>query len=70
MVRCAQAHGLADPRWEVRGRYRRILEIDIDGERLTLDFTSLDGQPFVIDQIGGYEMWYRIYAMTKRLLLV
>jgi hypothetical protein len=68
MVRCAQAHGLADPRWEVRGKYRRLLELDIEGERLSLDLAALDGQPFVIDQIGGYETWYRIYAMTKRLL--
>jgi len=68
MVRCAQAHGLADPRWEVRGKYRRVLKFDIEGEQLSLDLAALDGQPFIIEQIGGYETWCRLYAAATRLL--
>jgi Family of unknown function (DUF5677) len=68
MVRCAEAHGLADPRWEVRGRYRRVLKFDIEGEQLSLDLAALDGQPFAIEQIGGYKTWYRLHAVAMRLL--
>jgi hypothetical protein len=60
MLRCAQAHGIADPKWEARGRYARTLAVDLDGVRLSLDLQTLNGQAFDIDQLGGYLGWYRI----------
>ncbi len=69
MLRCAQAHGPADPRWEVRGKYRRTLELDVDGFRISLDLAAFDKQPFTVDQIGGYETWYAIYKMAIAVLM-
>jgi hypothetical protein len=60
MIRCAQAHGLADPRWEVRGKYLRTLRLNVSGVDLSLDLQKLNGQRFHIDQIGGYLSWYRV----------
>jgi hypothetical protein len=60
MIRCAQAHGLADPRWEVRGKYLRTLNLDLNGSKLSIDLQSLNEHRFHIDQIGGYLNWYRI----------
>ncbi len=66
MLRCAQAHGPADPRWEVRGKYIRTLTVDLDGIAVSLDLAALNGQPFIVDQIGGYQNWYRIRNMAVR----
>jgi hypothetical protein len=66
MLRCTQAHGPADPRWEVRGKYIRTLTVDLDGIAVSLDLAALNGQPFIIDQIGGYQNWYRIRNMAVR----
>jgi hypothetical protein len=61
MVRCAHAHRIADPHWEVRGKYARTLSVDVDGVTISLDLRSLHGQAFDIDRhLGGYVNWYRI----------
>jgi hypothetical protein len=70
MLRCAQAHGPADPRWEVRNKNLRTLSVDLDGVPVSLDLVPLNGQPFDVDQIGGYENWYRIYCIAVRTLKV
>jgi hypothetical protein len=68
MLRCAYAHGPADPRWEVRGKYLRTFSVDLDRVPISLDLAALHGQPFLVDHIGGYENWYRIYQMAMRTL--
>ena len=68
MVRCAQAHGVANPQWEVRGKYRTVLTVDINGKSTALDLSSLDGKPFDIGVIGGYENWYRMRAKAMKIL--
>jgi hypothetical protein len=61
MLRCAQAHGIADPRWEAHGKYARTITVDIDGAPIPpLDLQALNGERFHIDQLGGYQNWYRI----------
>jgi hypothetical protein len=64
MVRCAFAHDIAAPLWEVRGKYRQTLNVEIEGQPLALDLATLDGQPFEIDAIGGYVTWYGVYRMA------
>jgi hypothetical protein len=68
MLRCAQAHGPADPRWEVRGKYIRTLAVDLDGKVVLLDLAALNGQLFIVDQIDGYQNWYRIRNIAVRAL--
>jgi hypothetical protein len=60
MVRCAQAHSIADPRWEAHGKFARTITVDLDGTQISLDLQAVQGQRFHIDQLGGYENWYRI----------
>jgi hypothetical protein len=61
MVRCAHAHRIADPHWEVRGKYARTLTVHIDGVTISLDLRPLHGEAFDIDRhLGGYVTWYRI----------
>jgi hypothetical protein len=70
MVRCAYAHGFAYPRWDVRNKNAGILTVDVEGHAITLDLPRLNGQVFEIDQIGGYENWYRIRNAASRLFSV
>ena len=60
MVRCAYAHGLADPKWEVRGGFRQVLEVDLPGKPLTLDLRKLHGRGFDFDVMGGHTRWFDI----------
>jgi hypothetical protein len=69
MVRCAHAHRIAEPHWEARGPYARLLSFDIEGiGTLQLDLLALDQQPFDIDTIGGYVGWYRTANQALRRL--
>jgi hypothetical protein len=65
MVRCAHAHRIADPRWEVRGKYRRTLLVALDRTTISLDLEVLDGSGFDIDSIGGYVGWYEMHRLAK-----
>ena len=67
MVRCAQAHGIADPHWEARGKFARPITVDLAGAQISLDLRALHGQRFHADQLGGYENWYRIRAAADRI---
>jgi hypothetical protein len=51
MVRNAQAHGIADPRWKVHGKYSRTLNVKLEGTSISLDLSTLNGQVFDIGQI-------------------
>jgi hypothetical protein len=67
MVRCAQAHGIADPHWEARGKFARTITVDLAGAQISLDLRALHGQRFHFDQLGRYENWYRIRAAADRI---
>lgn len=68
MVRCAYAHGLADPRWEVRDRYVCTLNLSLDGIAMSLDLSRLNGESFEFEHIGGYLAWYRVRDAAVRVL--
>ena len=68
MMRCAQAHGIAEPRWEVRGKYLRTLTVNVEGASISLDLPTLHSQVFMVDQIGGYANWYRICDVACALI--
>ena len=70
MVRCAYAHGFAYPQWNVTNKKAGVLIVNVDGQTITLDLPRLHGQLFVVDQIGGYENWYRIRNAAQRLFSV
>jgi len=58
MVRCAYAHGIADPRWQVRNDYKQFHPPKSLVGASGLDFSTLDGKSFDFDQIGGYQNWF------------
>ena len=60
MVRCAYAHGIAEPRWKVRGQYARTIEFGLGSDRLELDLAKLNGCPFEFQSLGGPQNWFRI----------
>ncbi|MCY4261465.1 MAG: hypothetical protein OXC91_14545 [Rhodobacteraceae bacterium] len=60
MVRCAYAHGVADPKWEVHGDYRQVLELNLANGALPLDLRELHGRSFDFAQIGGHASWFEI----------
>jgi hypothetical protein len=68
MARCAVAHSVADPRWEVRGPYCRVLTVTLGASITSLDLSQLNGQSFDVDQLGGYGNWYRIRDAAVRLV--
>jgi len=45
----------------------RVLTVNVEGETIMLDLRGLHGQPFDVEQIGGYPNWYRIRNAAHRL---
>jgi hypothetical protein len=41
MARCAYAHGIATPRWKVRGKYCRTLSVNLGSTTISLDLPTL-----------------------------
>lgn len=64
MVRCAFAHNIADPKWEVRGKFLKNIDFPMDRGQIHIDFTSLNGQPFKYEHIGDLPNWYRIKNLS------
>lgn len=60
MIRCAYAHGIADPRWKANGSYRRILQVTLRRNQLQFDFSALDGKRFDFSILGGHTKWFEI----------
>ncbi len=60
MIRCAYAHNMMYPKWEVRGNYAHPLRIVLQYETLELDLSQKNGQPFVINDIGGLSNYLEI----------
>lgn len=55
-IRNAFAHDIAEPRWSIKGRYKR--EYNFGG--LNFDLTNLDGKQFTYEQIGGPDALFSI----------
>jgi hypothetical protein len=60
MVRCAYAHGIAEPTWKVKGRYSRKISVELRSGRIELDLEALHGNVFDFDQLGGHHIWFQI----------
>jgi hypothetical protein len=64
MVRCAYAHGIAEPRWEVRGKNKRKLLVEVRSGLIELDLDALHGEAFDFEQLGGHHIWFQIRDET------
>lgn len=67
MGRCAFAHNVLKPHWEVRGKYCRQLNIELQDISIQVDLSKLSGKVFDIKQIGGYSQLIKIkdYIIKK-----
>lgn len=69
MVRCAFAHNPALPLWKARGRqYARIISVQAGDISISINLTSLHGQPFEYSHIGGLQNWLRIRTASEALI--
>ena len=59
-VRNAFAHGIAKPIWVIKEKYRREIELTLDGKTVMIDFSNLDGQSFEYAHLSGFGNWLRI----------
>lgn len=60
MVRNCMAHGLAAPAWRVNAQFHGLFTVTAGNVAISLDIAALNGQPFDVDQIGGYPAWYSV----------
>lgn len=69
MVRCAFAHNPALPLWEARGpEHARAISVVLQGSPFSIDLSSLNGQPFDYEHIGGFANWLKIRTESVALL--
>lgn len=64
MVRCAYAHGIAAPKWEVFDKYKTTLTVGVTSGRIEIDLPSLHGKEFDFGHIGGHHIWFEIKDET------
>ena len=60
IIRCAFAHSLAAPKWEIKGKYKVEMTFELAREKITIDLGKLDGEHFDFPQIGGHHIWFEI----------
>lgn len=68
MCRCAFAHNILAPRWEVRGDYCRQLTINLPNIFLNIDSKKLSNKTFEIKDIGGYSQLFKIIEYFESIL--
>ena len=61
-VRKAFAHDIAEPKWEIRDRYRRRYEFG----GMQFDLSGLHGEAFRYEHIGGPDKFYAIKDYFSR----
>lgn len=69
MIRCAYAHNMMHPKWEVRGEYLQNIKISFANVILDIDLTDKDGKPFDMDDIGGYKNYFMIKDLICKMIL-
>lgn len=67
-VRNAFAHGIANPKWVIKGGYRRKLRIHLENKELIVDLAALDHVNFDYSHIGGFANWLKIKERSYELL--
>ena len=67
-IRCAYAHDMMHPKWEVRSNYAQPLEIQLQSDILRLDLSKKHNQLFNIEDIGGYENYFEIKDLICKMI--
>ena len=69
MIRCAYAHGISNPIWQVQDKYKRVIEVSLPDETITLDLCRLNGKRFEFSTLGGHANWFKIRNATDAVLI-
>jgi hypothetical protein len=68
MVRCAFAHNIASPEWNARGNFNKVYNLDLMGERKSIDIRPYNGVPFEYGHIGGFSNWFKVKEESRRVI--
>lgn len=69
MVRCAYAHNMALPCWEVHGKdYERTFALPLEDSIATVDLRTRNGQVFDYSHIGGFTQWLKVKKAVRSCL--
>jgi hypothetical protein len=60
MIRCAFAHNMVQPTWNVYPKYRKLIEFTALEENIRIDLAELNGYPFQMDHIGGHDVYWEL----------
>ncbi len=61
IVRCAFAHNVAAPRWQIRGQdFARTFLLPLEDAVLPIDLKVRDGECFEYEHIGGFAQWFKV----------
>jgi len=60
LIRCAYAHNMMYPIWEIKTKYIYKIEIPLKYEVIELDLSQKNGKPFHINDIGGFQNYLEI----------
>lgn len=68
MCRCAFAHDILQPHWNVKKDFRKMLAVNFDRVSINIDFSNYDKRKFDINDIGGYKSIIQIHKSAEKLL--
>ena len=68
MVRCAYAHGIAEPKWKAQGEFKRTISIEVHDQIIKIDLQELDGKTFDFKHLGGHSIWLGILEESLSVL--
>jgi hypothetical protein len=58
LMRCAFAHRIAQPYWDVRPQKQRVYRFMVSDRQISVDTGELNGREFYFTHIGGHKVWH------------
>jgi len=69
MIRCAFAHNMIEPKWDVHIKYKKSIKLNLNNENLIIDLSQMHGKGFDYKDIGGVKNWFIIKNLAKKLII-
>lgn len=68
MIRCAFAHNMIQPIWQVKPDYRREFRLTLLKNIIVIKLNELHGKPFKMEQIGGHDVYWEIKDQILKMI--
>jgi hypothetical protein len=65
-MRNAFAHTPLTPKWDVKKTYKRQYRLKLFSQSISIDFSELDGQQFLLDHVGGELALFELIEHCKQ----